>query len=162
MDLEFLKWIFLIGGVLLVLLELIIPSGFAITLGISGIIIGVLKFFGLLANPLNAVLAWLLLSSALVLLLRPLSKKFFKGESSFKIADEDFEAMDKIVEAVEPINEFDNTGRIKFQGISWQARSFEGDIPAGSKVKIKYRENTTWIVEAVDSPHSPSAERLKN
>lgn len=146
----------------MVLLELVLPSGVAITLGASGIIIGLLQFLGLFTEPLNAAIAWLVLSSILILMLHPLSKRFFRGESSFKIADEDFEAMDEIVEVLEPLNEFDNTGRIKYQGISWQARTMEGEIPAGSKVKIKYRDNTTWIVEAVDTPEPPASERLKN
>jgi membrane-bound ClpP family serine protease len=67
--------------------------------------------------------------------------------------------MDQIVEVTEPVNAFDNSGRIRFQGISWQARSDEGKLEAGSKAKIKYRDNLTWIVEAIDEPDTP--ERIK-
>ena len=58
--------------------------------------------------------------------------------------------MEQVAEVIEPINDMDNEGRIKFQGISWQARSLEGEIPTGTQVRIKYRDNTTWIVEPVD------------
>ncbi len=101
-------------------------------------------------DPLTATFIWLFTSTVMTIAIRPFINKYFKGESSYKLADEDFEAMDQVVEVTEPINEFNNDGRIRFQGISWQARSLEGDIPAGVQVRIKYRDNTTWIVEPVD------------
>ncbi len=161
MDSELLTWIFLIGGVTLVVLETVIPSGTAITLGISGIIVGLLRLLGLFGNPMTATMAWLFISIGLVLVLRPLVKKYFGGETSFKFADEDYEAMDQVVDVLEPINDTDNSGRIRFQGISWQARTIEGTIPAGTQVKIKYRDNTTWIVEPVDRIDSSNSQKLK-
>ncbi|MDR9418590.1 NfeD family protein [Gracilimonas sp.] len=155
MDGEILTWIFLIGGILLMLLEAVLPGGIAFLLGVSGLGVGVLRYFGFLEDPFTATLVWLLTSTALTIAIRPFINKYFKGESYSKLADEDFEAMDQIVEVTEPINEFDNEGRIRFQGISWQARSLEGEIPAGAQVRIKYRDNTTWIVEPVDELDTP-------
>lgn len=151
MDGEIITWTFLIGGILLMLLEAFIPGGVTFILGLSGLSVGVLRYFGFLEDPFTATFTWLFSSMALTILIRPFVKKYFPGETSFKYADEDYEAMDQIVDVVEPINEFDSSGRIRYQGISWQARSMEGDIPAGTQVRIKYRENTTWIVEPVDS-----------
>lgn len=136
-------------------LETLLPGGVAFLLGISGIGVGALRYFGFLEDPFTATLVWLLTSTVLTIAIRPFINKYFKGESYSKLADEDFEAMDQIVEATEPINEFNNEGRIRFQGISWQARSLEGEIPAGVKVRIKYRDNTTWIVEPVDEIDTP-------
>jgi len=133
------------------LLEALIPGGVTFILGFSGLTVGLLRYLGFLEDPFTATFTWLLSSMALTVLIRPFIKKYFPGETFFKLADEDYEAMDQVVEVVEPISEFDNTGRIRYQGISWQARSMEGKIPAGTKVRIKYRENTTWIVEPVDS-----------
>lgn len=130
--------------------EVLIPSGVAFLLGFSGLIVGALRFFGLLEEPSIAIFTWLLTSTALTILIRPFIRKYFPAESSFKYADEDFEAMDQIVNVIEPINDLDNSGRIRYQGISWQARSIEGKIPAGTQVRIKFRDNTTWIVEPVD------------
>lgn len=151
MDGEFITWIFLVGGIVLMLLEALIPGGVTFILGFSGLIVGVLRYLGFLDDPFTATFTWLFSSMALTILIRPFIKKYFPGETFFKFADEDYEAMDQIVDVVEPINEFDNNGRIRYQGISWQARSMEGKIPVGTKVRIKYRENTTWIVEPVDS-----------
>lgn len=149
MDGEMLTWIFLIGGILLMLAELLIPSGFTLLLGISGLLVGLLRFMGILEDPSIAIGAWVTISVLLTLAIRPLMKKYWKGETSFKYADEDYEAMDQIVDAVEDIDESGN-GRIRFQGISWKARTLEGTIPAGKQVRIKYRDNVTWIVEPVD------------
>lgn len=160
MDGESITWIFLIGGVLLMLLEMVVPGGIAFVLGLSGLIVGALRYIGFLEDPLTSLSVWLVSSMALTILIRPIMRKFLPGDTSFKLADEDFEAMDQVVKVVEPINDQDNSGRIRYNGISWQARSMEGEIPAGAEVRIKYRESTTWIVEAID-PIQPSGIQQK-
>jgi len=155
MEGDLLTWIFMVGGVLLIFLEAIAPGGIAFLLGLSGLGVGVIRYFGFLDDPLTAVVVWLLSSTVMTIAIRPFINKYFKGESSTKFADEDYEAMDQIVEVLEPVNDMDNEGRIRFQGISWQARSLEGKIPAGTQVRIIYRDNTTWIVEEVDTLNSP-------
>lgn len=162
MDIEFITWIFLIGGMLLMLLELVAPSGMALILGASGLLVALIRFLGLLDDPVTATMAWLFTSVALTIAIRPFIKRFFAGETSYKFADEDYEAMDQIVDVVEPLNEYNDEGRIRFQGISWQARTLEGEVPAGTQVKIKYRDNTTWIVEPVDQIQEPSSQQLKD
>ena len=163
MDNEMLTWIFFIGGILLMLLESLLPSGFALVLGFSGILVGLLRFLGLLFDPTTATLAWFLTSMVLTVGALPFIKKYFGGESTFKVADEDYEAMDQIVDVVEDINDNNNEGRIRYQGISWQARTIDGDVPAGSQVRIKYRDNTTWIVEPINlvKPTSTVRNKLK-
>lgn len=161
MDGETLTWIFLIGGILLMATEWLIPSGMAVILGFSGIVIALIRFLGLLGDPITATMAWVIISALLAVVSLPVMKKYFGGESSSKFADEDYEAMDQIVDVVEPIDEHSNEGRIRFQGISWQARSLDGDIPTGTQVRIKYRDNTTWIVESVDKIDSRDTQRIK-
>lgn len=162
MDGETLTWIFLIGGIILMILETVLPSGMALILGFSGLLIGVLRFLGMLSDPVTATLAWFLTSVVLTVGALPFIKKYFGGEATFKVADEDYEAMDQIVDVVEDINDENNEGRIRYQGISWQARTLDGDVPAGSQVRIKYRDNTTWIVEPVNRIQDPNQkQRLK-
>ena len=165
MDSEILTWLFIGGGLILMLLELFVPGGVALILGISGLGVGLLRFLGLLTDPGSAVAVWLLSSIGLTLAIRPFIKKYFKSDTFTKIADEDYEAMDKIAEVTEPLTDHDNSGRIRFNGISWQARSMEGRVEAGQKVRIKYRENTTWIVEPmgiIDPPGAQLKEKNKN
>lgn len=161
MDADLLTWLFLGGGLLLMLLELVLPGGVALFLGFSGLTVGALRFFGLLSSTGGSIAAWLILSVALTIAIRPFIKKYLKAESYFKYADEDYEAMDQIVDVVEEINEEDNSGRIRLDGTNWRAKSLEGTIKAGEKVRIRYRENTTWIVEAT-GVKEPSKEQLRN
>lgn len=150
MDGENLTWIFLIGGTVLMILETLIPGGVSFFLGLSGLMVGIFRYFGMLMDPGTSILVWLASSIGFILLFRPFLMKYWGGESFFKSADEDLEAMDQIVDVVETINPEDNSGRIRYQGISWQARTIEGRLEAGSKAKIKYRDNVTWIVEPAD------------
>ena len=151
MDSEILTWLFIGGGILLMLLEIFIPGGVALFLGFSGLTVGLLRWIGFLSDPFWAIFAWLFLSVSLTIAIRPFIRKYLKGERSFKFADEDYEAIDQVVQVVETVTDSDNSGRIRFQGISWQARTIEGTIEAGQMARISYRENTTWIVEPVDS-----------
>jgi len=149
MDSETLTWLFLAGGLILMVLEFLIPGGVAFFLGISGVTVGILRFMGLLSDPVSATAVWLLTSVGLTIAIRPFIKKYLKPETFFKYADEDYEAMDQVAEVIEELNEKDNNGRIRFDGVSWNARSVEGIIKPGQKVVIRYRENTTWVVEAL-------------
>ncbi|MCC5942462.1 MAG: NfeD family protein [Balneolaceae bacterium] len=151
MDGETLTWIFLAGGLILMLLEFALPGGVAFFLGISGVSIGILRFLGLLGDPVWAITAWLLTSIGLTIAIRPFIKKYFKSDTFTKIADEDYEAMDQVATVVSDLNEDDNSGRIRFDGATWNARSMKGRVIAGRQVAIRYRENTTWVVEAIDA-----------
>lgn len=150
MDAETLTSIFFIGGLALMIFETLVPGGVSFFLGVSGLFVGTLRWMGLLEDPAASIITWLFTSVALILAMRPLLMKYWGGESSYKLANEDVEAMDRVVDVIEPVNADDNSGRIRFQGISWQAKTLEGKIPAGSKAKIRYRDNVTWIVEPVD------------
>jgi inner membrane protein len=160
MEPETLTWIFLAGGILLMILETVLPGGVAFFLGISGVGVGILRFLGLLSDPVSATAAWLLSSVGLTIAIRPFIKKYFKSETYTKIADEDFEAMDQIAVVTGQINEDDNSGRIRFNGASWNARAMSGRIEPGAKVVIRYRENTTWVVEKHDD-YEPTNQSTK-
>lgn len=161
MDADILTWIFLGGGLLLMILEFALPGGVAFFLGVSGLIVGFLRFFDVITSTGGSVAAWMLLSVGLTIAIRPFIKRYFKPESSFKYADEDYEAMDQIAEVIEDVTDYDNSGKIRFDGTSWRAKSLEGNIKAGEKVRIRFRENITWIVEA-EGVQEPSKEQLKN
>lgn len=162
MDSEMLTWLFIGGGIILMILEAVLPGGVALFLGFSGLTVGIMRWLGFLTNPLTAIFVWLTLSVALTILIRPFIKKYLKGERSYKFADEDYEAIDQVVEVIETVNDSDNSGRIRFQGISWQARTIDGTLEPGTKARISYRENTTWIVEKADSVSETPTERNRN
>jgi membrane protein implicated in regulation of membrane protease activity len=147
-----LTWIFIGVGILLMIIEAAVPAGVLGFFGISGVIVGILRYFGIIAGVGVSVIIWLGISIAMIIALRPLLKKYWGGTSFFKLADEDYEAMDQIVDVIEPVGFLDNNGRIRFRGSSWSARSEEGTIPQGSKAKIKYRDNLTWVIEPLEEP----------
>lgn len=161
MEADLLTWIFLGGGILLMILEFALPGGLALFLGFSGLSVGILRFLGIITGTGASIAAWLILSVTLTILIRPFIKKYLRPESFTKFADEDYEAMDQPAVVVETLRDDDNTGKIRFDGTIWRARSMEGEIKTGKKVRIRYRENTTWVVEP-EGIKEPSKEKLRN
>ena len=159
---ETLTWVFLVGGGLLMLLETIVPGGVLFFLGLSGCLVAALRFLEVLTDPVASVFVWLVASLVLVVAGAPFLRKYFGGSSSYKLADEDYEAMDQVVTVLEDVTEEGLEGRIRFRGASWRARTLEGSIPAGAHARIVYRDNLTWIVEPAGPPELdlPGDERL--
>lgn len=149
MDPELITWIFFLGGLLLMLLETVLPGGVAFFLGFGGLVIAGLRAVGLLIDPFTALLTWIFMSTGLILALRPIAVRYFGGDISLKMTNEDAEAMGKTVKVIEPVGE-ERAGRVRFRGVEWDARTLDGALPAGAEARILYRENLTWIVEPVD------------
>lgn len=141
------------------LLETVIPGGVAFFLGVGGIITGAMRLVGLFTDPYIAVLVWMLTSTALTIALRPIAMRYLGGDFSLAMTNEDAEAMGQVVTVVEPLTE-DDSGRIRFRGATWDARTTEGRLPKGSEARILYRDNLTWIVEPVD--HAAIDEELSD
>lgn len=149
MDPSLITWAFFVGGMLLMLLETILPGGVAFFLGAGGLVIAALRVVGLLADPVTAVLVWVFLSTALTIALRPIAMRYFGGDISMKMTDEDAEAMGQTVKVIEAAGE-ERPGRIRFRGAEWDARTTEGRLPKGAEARILYRDNLTWIIEPID------------
>jgi membrane protein implicated in regulation of membrane protease activity len=151
MDLDptLLTWLFVAGGVLLMLLETVLPGGVAFFLGLGGLVIGALRAVGLVIDPVIAFFGWVFLSTALTIALRPVALRYFGGSASVGLTDEDADAIGQTVTVVQPMDE-ETTGRIRFRGATWDARPLDGQLPEGATAKILYRDNLTWIVEAAD------------
>lgn len=151
MDLDptLLTWAFVVGGVLLMLIEAVVPGGIAFFLGIGGVVVGGLRALGLLADPLSSVVTWVFLSTGLTIALRPLMLRFVQGDVSLAMTDEDAEAMGETVTVLEPIGP-ESPGRIRFRGASWDARTLQGRLPEGADAQLLYRDNLTWVVEPAD------------
>jgi membrane protein implicated in regulation of membrane protease activity len=151
MDLDptLLTWIFFAGGLLLLFIEVILPGGVAFFFGAGGLIVAGLRALGLLMDPFSAAIAWTLISVGMTIALRPIATRYFGGESSIGITDEDAETMGQTVTVLEPLSS-EKTGRVRFRGAAWDARTLEGALPKGAEARIVYRDNLTWVVEPVD------------
>lgn len=149
MDPELITWGFFLGGLLLMLIETLVPGGIAFFLGAGGVVIAGLRVAGLLIDPLTAVLVWVFLSTGLTIALRPIAMRYFGGDISMKMTDEDAEAMGQVVKVIEAVDD-ERPGRIRFRGAEWDARTTDGRLPKGAEARILYRDNLTWIVEPID------------
>jgi len=148
-DPTLLTWSFVVGGLLLMMLETVVPGGVAGFLGLGGLVIAGLRAVGVLVDPWTAMLTWIFLSVGLTIALRPLAMRFVRGEVSLALTDEDAEAMGETVQVVKEVGE-EEPGRIRFRGAEWDARTAEGRLPKGAEATLLYRDNLTWIVEAAD------------
>lgn len=151
MDLDpiLLTWTFVIGGLLLMVVETVVPGGVAGFLGLGGLVIGGLRAVGLLVDPWTALITWVFLSVGLTLALRPLAMRFIQGDISLSLTDEDAEARGETVAVLERVGE-EEPGRIRYRGASWEALTIKGTLPKGAEATLLYRDNLTWIVEAAD------------
>jgi membrane protein implicated in regulation of membrane protease activity len=149
LDPTLLTWVFVGGGLFLMMLETVIPGGVAGFLGMGGLVVAGLRALGLLLNPWTAVVTWVFLSVGLTIALRPLAMRFVQGDISLAFTDEDAEAMGEVVPVLDTVRP-DDPGRIRFRGAGWDARSVEGTLPEGAAARLLYRDNLTWVVEAAD------------
>lgn len=129
--------IWLLAGAALCLTELFLPSAFvAFMMGISALIVALLSQFGLALWM--QVIAWLLLSTLLVVL----SRRFLQPRRR----------KSKIQDAVtaETLTEIPagKTGRVLYEGNSWRALCDDEklNIAVHQQVYVVRREGTTLIV----------------
>ena len=139
--------IWMISGVIMMVLELIIPGGIIVFLGLAAAFVGALVYFNILTSVVHAFISWFIISLFLMLVLRSVFMKYFEGDSSVQNVDEDKDHLGKIVEVVEDILPF-KEGRIKFSDTTWKARSNE-EILKGSKAIIEARDGSTWFVKPI-------------
>jgi membrane protein implicated in regulation of membrane protease activity len=127
--------LWMIAGVILCVMEFIIPTAFVeLTMGISAIAIALIAS----SLPLGAqVVLWLVLS----VLLNVLLKRLIPKRKSRLIEDsKEARTLTEILPG--------ETGRVIYEGNSWQARceDEERTIAANEKVYVMRRQGTTLIV----------------
>lgn len=130
--------IWLLAGVVLCLMELFLPSAFvAFIMGISAFVVALLSQTGLVSLWLQVVV-WLLLSTFLIVI----SRRFVQRPRR----------KSKIQDAIiaETLTEIPagKTGRVLYEGNSWQARCDDEklNIAPHQRVYLVRRQGTTLIV----------------
>lgn len=148
---DFWTLAFLIGGVLLIASEFVVPSLLTVFLGVSALITAGLRGLGVLESVPLSFLAWSVVSLGLVIPLRPLAQRF-GGKSVVKKdhtdVERDRDSMGEIVEVVDDVGD-EHEGRIRFQGTTWQAKTTSGTLKKGERAQLVYRQGSLWMVEAV-------------
>lgn len=150
--------IWLSVGVLLMILELVIPGMVTVFMGAAAVIVAGLRWIGLVESLGVSIALWMILSAVLVVALRSVLQRFLPSESTHNAADEDTMALGQVVEVIRTCTDDTTTGRIRYQGTTWMAQTLDGEIPAGANARLLYRDNLAWIVEAVDGSEHAMAE----
>jgi len=146
-------WI--VGGIVLTLLEIIIPGMVLVFLGIGALIVAGLIWLGIVDGWIPALTTWFVVSLALLLVVRGLFQRMMPGDETWRSTNEDIDAFGQVVKVAETINKGEQ-GRIRFRGTTWPATCYEQTLEAGSQATLVYRENVVWIVEALDdAPGEP-------
>lgn len=147
-----------IGGVVLMLLEFLLPGGIVFFLGLGATLVSLLLYTGLIEGWIQAFTAWFVGSLLLLFGLRGVVQKLIPAQVERGRTDEDLDAYDQIAEVAETIPA-GGEGRINFRGSTWAAKHYHENraLEAGTRVRIVFRDNLLWIVEAIEPPenHSP-------
>ena len=141
--------IWIIAGIVLAVLELIVPGMVLVFLGMGALLVALLIWMGLIQTWVTSLTAWFIASLALLLVLRSFFQKYMAGDEDRQPTDEDTDAYGEIVDVVEDIGP-ENEGRIRYRGTTWQAACYDHSLMAGTKAQIVFRENLIWIVEPVN------------
>lgn len=149
MDFATLTWIWLIAGLVLMFIELIIPGLVVVFLGLAAIFVSLGRFTRLIQGEVDSLIIWFILSIVLVLSLRWIALKLFPEETGYVLQER---GSDAVVEVLETVYNGDISGRIKYEGTTWPAICHNGEIQPGKKVKLLYRDNLAWVVEAILEP----------
>ena len=156
---ELITWIWLLGGLFLMLIELFLPGLVVVFLGAAAVLVAGLRWSGIVEDLPASLGVWMALSVLLVLTIRKAARRWLPSESHRDLADEDADAFGEPVEVIEECSADAPTGRIRYQGTTWPAMTIEGRLLAGQKARLVYRDNIAWIVEPLPELEDPAAIR---
>jgi membrane protein implicated in regulation of membrane protease activity len=147
---ELQDWIWWVFGVILILLEFILPGLVVVFLGLAALTVGVLEYFDLLTNLSYQILAWFIISIVYCLGLRMIVIKFYPSDTKKQNVDEDVDVIGMKAVVCKDIGK-DLVGRIRHGETTWPAESENDEmISSGEEVIIVGRDNLTWIVKKIE------------
>lgn len=141
----------LIGGILLILLEFVVPGAIVVFFGLGAILTAAAVYFRMVDAPGLQFVFWSVSSLVLILIFRRQVRLWFPSLERYKPADEATELLGTEVLVTQDVTPDSSEGRVRYQGTSWKARSTGGPIPAGSKAKIAGRKNIILYIDPPDT-----------
>jgi inner membrane protein len=134
-------------GIVLVLLEFLLPGLVVVFLGLGAFLVAILLHFGVIAGVLQEFLVWFLASIFFLVTLRFMVILYYPSDTKKKDVNEDHEVIGSTATLIEDITNL-HKGRIKHSGSTWPVKSANGEeLKTGEKVEIVGRDNLTWIVK---------------
>ncbi len=141
-------WLWIYAGLLLILLELVVPGFILCFFGLSAISVGALRFvFGGAFDASWQLAAFSVFAILYIALLRRYLKRTFLGGKIDAKIDFDNESIGRVGKVVEAINP-PRTGRVAIGDSEWTADAVS-PIAVGSDVKVVAQQNLTMTVEAI-------------
>jgi len=131
-------------GLVLFLLELVIPGFFIFFFGLGAWVTALICLIGEPSTNLQIIIFAVVSVLSLVALRKMMQKKFFYHDENLSDRVED-EFTGKDATAIEDFSS-ENTGKVEFKGTSWKAES-STQIKAGQTVIIKSKEDFKLKVE---------------
>jgi len=132
-----------IAGLVLLIMELVIPGLFIIFFGIGALVTGLCSILFDLSWEIETVIFVVTSILSLILLRKPLKNMIAKSDKSAEVEDiigEEAEVIETITPKV--------PGKIYFHGTQWKAES-SVEIPVGSQVRIIQKRSIVLIVEPI-------------
>jgi len=142
-----LAWLIL--GIVLMLLELLVPGLVVVFLGAGAIIVAAARWLGLVDGWMASIGLWLGSSLVLIFSLRDFFSRIGGGRQERSPTDEDRALVGKVVEVMEAVGP-QQEGRIRLGGTTWRARCDVERIEAGGQARIAFRDEMIWVVEPLD------------
>ena len=135
--------LFLTLGFVLLILELITPTTFFLSLAIGSFVTGILAIFVKTFNVLIPV--FVIVSIASLLLFRPFLRDRLKGKEESGIDEKYIGKTAKVTEEVTS-----DRGVITIYGERWEARTLDdNEIPENTEVKIVKNDSLLMYVEKI-------------
>ena len=146
---EYIPYIWLILGLVLLASEFLIPGFVIFFFGIAALVIAGITWLipGLNTNIPLQIIIWLFASGLTLGVFRRFFRKTFRGKVIKSNNGDEFRG--KIATVVESISN-NHPGRITFLGTSWKAMAYNEKIKKGDTVEILKKENLTLIVTRRD------------
>ena len=143
-------WFWVVLGALLIVAELLVPGLVVVFLGAAALLVALAAYLGIITSWTTALIAWMILSMALVLFLRGFFARFLPGETRKGNLDEDVEAFGVTVRVVGVDESDPRKGRVSYRGSTWAAESADEPLVVDGTVRLLARENLVWMVEPTD------------
>ena len=134
-------------GVILMVLELVIPGGIVIFLGGACLITAASLQFGFIEGTVQALTLWFITSIILLISFRQVVQKLVGGETTKANTDEVLDVYGKTAIVTETIGPGEKPGRVQFQETSWQAIADGQQIQSGETVTVICQDNISLLVE---------------
>jgi inner membrane protein len=148
-------FVWFIIGIVLIILEAVVPGIYLSILGLGAIFTAGIVFIAPISIPFQ-LLIWVMSSTIVILSIGQFLKNFFPSSKSFSKSAIENDYSGKIVKVIEDIHPGELGGRIHFQGTDWTAKSISSTIPKGSFARIYDRDNISFLVEAIESEDKSS------